>query len=107
MGVIAICGIGATGVLSGIGRPWFVAHDDFEHPTLAPVLARISRRFIDCWLQRFTRLENLADPEHERAVRYLEWLGFRFDWHKLVRGPFGHPLVRFWQQGVRQSEENI
>lgn len=96
--VIAICGVGERGVLSGIGVPWFLAHDDFEHPAIAPVLARVSRRFIECWLRRFTRLENVADPEHDRAMRYLAWLGFSFDRQHLIRGPFGHPLVRFWRQ---------
>ena len=77
--------------------PWLLAHADFERRETAICMGRLSRRFIEHWLTVFGRLENYADPEHEKSLQYLRWLGFNFDWEQPVRGPLGHELVRFWR----------
>lgn len=96
--VAALFGLCPQGLLCSAAAPWLLAHDDFDRPEAALALGRISRRFIDHWHAVFGRLENLADPEHVKAIRYLEWLGFSFAWEAPLRGPFGHELIPFWRQ---------
>lgn len=95
--IVALFGVCSLGALTGTAAPWLLAHTDFERPETAVCMGRISRRFITHWLSVFGRLENYADPEHEKALVYLRWLGFNFDWDHPARGPLGHELIRFWR----------
>ena len=98
--VVAVCGVCTftKGLLSSpTGAPWLLACDEFESPDTAKSMARISRVFIDHWHKVYGRLENVADPLHGRSLRYLQWLGFTFDWDVPLYGPHGDRLVRFWR----------
>ena len=95
--IVAMLGVCSSGVLTGTGAPWLLAHADFERRETAVCMGRISRRFINQWLTVFDRLENYADPEHEKSLGYLQWLGFNFDWDHPARGPLGHKIIRFWR----------
>ena len=101
--VIALLGVGHSGLLSTTGSPWLVGHPDMEHPPCSLPLARGCRRFVEHWLTVFNRLENLADPNHTESMRFLEWLGMTVDHANSVRGPLGHPLVRFYREAVHPT----
>ena len=92
--IIALFGV-AKDPAAGDGLVWLIAHDEVERPELAVPLARASRRFVDCWLQEFKCLRNVADPDNAPALRWLEWLGFAVDRGNPARGPLGHELYRF------------
>ena len=96
--IVALLGVASEKVEEGLlGIPWLVAHRDFERPETAVPMLRISKRFIDGWREEFGKLGNVLDPEHEKAVRYVEWLGFRFEWDRPLAGPCGDRIVFFWR----------
>lgn len=94
--VSALLGVAGCGALLHTGIPWLVAHPDFETPAVAVPMARIMRRFLDHWLTVFSRLENVADPDHANALRVLRWCGFSMR-EAETHGPLGHKLVCFWK----------
>lgn len=93
---IAIFGLAISRV-PYVGSPWLVANDAFENKAYALSLARKSKIFIDRWSKEIGRLENFVDPEHYKSIRYLEWLGFNFDYSVAKYGPYGHRLLKFWR----------
>ena len=95
--IAAVCGVASPGALADVGAPWLLAHDDFERADTATAAARASLRLVECWAKEYGRLQNVADPQHTKALRFLDFLGFHFDWGQPVTGPFGHQLVRFWR----------
>ncbi len=95
--------LGAGGGWGGIGIPWLLAHQDFEHPAAAVPMARLVRRRMDRWVNVYGRLENYADPEHAAALRLLTWMGFRLMPSK-IKGAFGDELVYFWRAGCAPAE---
>ena len=96
--IVALLGVGSMeGDCEKTGLPWLMGHDDFERKETAVSMLRISKRFVECWATEFRRLCNLADPEHAKSMRYLEWLGFVIEWDKPLFGPFGDRLVYFWR----------
>lgn len=94
--VVSLFGVGERGLLLRTGIPWLVAHPDFEHPGIAVPMARIIRRFLDHWQTMFFRLENYADPDHEKALHVLRRFGFSMR-EAAVTGPLGHRLIHFWR----------
>lgn len=79
--------------------PWLLAHDDFEDKRVAVPMARLVRQQMDRWVNEFSRLENLADPEHAEALRLLRWMGFTIE-QRAVKGPKGHDLLHFWRNSA-------
>ncbi len=92
--VAALFGVSRLGLLDDTGIPWLVAHADFERPAVAVPMARIMRRFLGHWRRVFARLENYADPKHEKALRLLAWAGFSMRVAPAA-GPLGHTLIHF------------
>lgn len=79
------------------GAPWLLAHPDFEREAVAMNIARLGRVCIAMWLAKFERLENVCDPDNAKGLKFLEWLGFKFDFERPVYGPLGHKLLKFWR----------
>ncbi len=95
--ITGLLGVASRDLLGSVGLPWFVAHPEFEDPRVMVGAARLVRSFIEQWLTVFSTLENLTDPDHKQALRFLVWLGFNLD-AVPVTGPLGHPLIRFWRK---------
>lgn len=95
--IISLFGVCPADYLNCTGTPWLLAHPDFERQELAVPLARVGRRFITHWLKYFEILENICDPENTKAMDFLTWLGFKFDFEQPLRGPMGHTLLKFWR----------
>lgn len=90
-----VCVFGvATGTLLGdrAGQPWFVATDKiYQHQR---AFLRRNRSMVQSWLEMFPRLENYVDARNEKAIQWLEWLGFKLDPPKPY-GVLGRPFRRF------------
>ena len=95
--IIALFGVCPADCFKSKGIPWLLAHPDFERQELAVPIARVGQRFTRHWLNYFEILENVCDPKNTKAMNFLSWLGFKFDFEQPLRGPLGHPLLRFWR----------
>lgn len=86
--------------LSDTGAPWMLATDLWDDALaggLNLTFARRCRRYLADMGRGFTRLENHVHAANHRAIRWLGWLGFRFD----PPAPFGvrgEMFLRFWME---------
>lgn len=61
-------------ILSGVARPWMMGTPVIEDHAMR--FLRVSRRIADLWSQSFPYLENWVHADNEKAIRWLQWLGF-------------------------------
>lgn len=95
---VAFRGNGRLICLTGVTQP--TALGDVYHPWLLGTelmlrvpkeLLKCSRTILDRWIAQFGHLENYVDARHERAIRWLAWLGADFTFiekHGALRRPF-------------------
>lgn len=96
--IVALLGVGsALHNFTVVGIPWLVAHEDFARRETAAVMGRICRRFCDCWFRAFGRLMNVADPDNEASMRFLQRMGFSVMRNSRYTGPGGDSLAVFWR----------
>jgi hypothetical protein len=90
---LALWGVGPVSLIDGKGCPWLLASDAFD--ALPPrLVAGMSRKLLVDIVALYPRLENRVDARHEKALRWLAWLGFELapaaPW-----GVEGRPFHRF------------
>ena len=75
----AVYGVFAPTVLSDEGNPWLVATNAVHLPAVRRAfIAGTTQEF--AWLSDgFRRLWNLVHADNAVAIRWLRWMGFRFD----------------------------
>jgi len=90
-----VCMFGVTplDILGGIGSPWLLGTEEVKRYGLT--FLRFNKKYIPVMLELFPRLVNYVDVRNEISVRWLKWLGFRFDAAPVPYGPFGMPFYRF------------
>lgn len=90
-----ICGwgVGNRTLLGGIGIPWCLTTARVE--LYRRPFAVLSKAWVEAMRLRYDRLENWVDPRHERAVRWLGWLGFAIG-PALDHPAFRSPMRPFW-----------
>lgn len=88
---VCMFGVAPQSVLSGIGRPWMLAATGLEAAQV-PFL-RASRPVVRAMRASYPRLINLVDARNAVAMRWLRWLGFRFDIGSQWVG--GHEFIGF------------
>lgn len=88
----AIWGINRKSIFSDIGVPWLLATDAIEKP-VRRVLAE-SVRYFKAFEELYEYQENWVLTEHEKAVKWLRWLGFEME-EPAPFGPFGVSCIRF------------
>lgn len=71
-------------VLAGVGAPWLLGTDAVERHQVA--FLRYSLEWRSQLLGRYAVLRNFVHVRNTVAVRWLEWLGFRFGEPIAVRG---------------------
>jgi len=70
---LAMFGVSAVNLLSGIGSPWFLGREEvFCYPRDLLVYGRL---VIERWLEIFDRLENVISVDNDRAIRLLKKWG--------------------------------
>lgn len=72
--VVCAMGITKDSALSSVARPWLI-------PTAAisqykKTLVPFSKRWVQSMVKKHGTLENTGSATHERAIRWLKWLGF-------------------------------
>lgn len=89
---LIVCAMGVTveSKLSDTARPWLIPHTRLTKYKKAFLPA--SRRWIEHLLTKYKILENTGSAEHERAVRWLHWLGFTTSPVEEVNG---HKIVSY------------
>jgi hypothetical protein len=93
---VCMFGVSPIDILCGIGSPWLLGTE--EIPRHATTFMRLNRQYIPKMLRLFPRLVNVVDARHERAIRWLKWLGFQFDPAPIAVGVFDLPFYRFWME---------
>lgn len=92
---IPVCMFGVTPVdiLGGIGSPWLLGTNDVRR--YAFTFLRLNRQYIPKMLSLFPLLVNYVDARHEVAIKWLKWLGFKFDPEPVPYGIWDFPFYRF------------
>lgn len=92
---------GQVGCMLGISRVNDLAEDVQPWLISTPLIydyqkefVRLSRRIIKEWLVRYPLMVNYVDVRHEKAIRWLRWLGAQFD-PPAPHGPYRRPFHKF------------
>jgi GNAT superfamily N-acetyltransferase len=81
----------------GFGVPWMLCtklRDQVPPRAMAVAALRVVRD----WQARFTMLMNCVHAPNERAIRFVEWLGFHVQ--RQPAGPGGQFFEFFWRRDV-------
>lgn len=84
--IVCMFGVTPSCVLSGTGRPWMVGTDLVHRH--AAVFLRRCKGMVAEMLDLFPHLENYVDIRNTAAIKWLGWLGFKFE------GPFEYGIQR-------------
>ena len=96
-GVAAITGVRRKSALSTNAWIWMMGCDDVERFWLDT--ARLSALVVHYLSLPYQRVENFVDADNRVTIRWLKWLGFRFE-EAPRRSAFGFPIYRFWRDTV-------
>lgn len=88
---VAMFGVAAHDMLSGIGAPWLLGTDDLKRG--ARQFLRWGPGFLKAMQADFPRLENMVSADNAPAIRLLVALGFALDDNVVYVG--GVPFRRF------------
>ncbi len=90
-----VCMFGVTpmDILAGVGSPWLLGTEELQK--YAVTFLKLNRQYLAKMLDLFPHLVNYVDARHTRAIRWLKWLGFRFDPEPVPYGIWKMPFYRF------------
>lgn len=80
----AMFGVMTTDFLYGEGAPWLLMTDVAAGNRKA--LVRLGQRYVRAMFQHYTLLHNRVHADHEKAIRWLAWLGFVIGPVDVIRG---------------------
>lgn len=93
-GLVCVYGVAPVNVFEGIGCPWMLGTKLLDGKHKRSVLL-IGRECLDGMRALFpVRLENFTDVRNHKSIRWLKWLGFRFD-EPVPYGVSGMPFYPF------------
>lgn len=72
--VAALFGLSCCNPLTGFASPWLLSSTLVEKHRFA--FLRACRPTVKHWLKTWPTLANCIDGQYEKAVRWVEWLGF-------------------------------
>ena len=90
---VCMFGVCPIDILGGVGSPWLLGTDEISRH--AKTFLKLNRLYVPKMLELFPRLVNYVDARHETAIRWLKWLGFRFEENPVAYGPFKLPFFGF------------
>ena len=98
--LVCLLGVSQPTALGDVYHPWLLGTELMLQ--LRKDLLSFSKSILDQWVRRYGHLENYVDARHERAIRWLGWLGAEFtliERYGALRRPFykfefGGPNVR-------------
>jgi hypothetical protein len=89
---VCMFGVSPNPVLQGVGMPWMIGTTLLERHAMT--FLRRCRPYLEEMSESFVLLQNYVDARNVSAIRWLKWLGFKFD-SPQPTGPFGLPFHRF------------
>lgn len=92
---VCMFGVAPISVLGGLGAPWMVGTETLEK--MEKGFLRGSRNVVKAMLMTYPGLMNVIDVENVRAIKWLHWLGFRFDEDVYMVGKYP---VKIFRAGV-------
>ncbi|MGA2937286.1 MAG: hypothetical protein ABSF52_09340 [Syntrophobacteraceae bacterium] len=90
---VCMWGVTPLDILGGIGSPWLLGTDQVQKYGFT--FLRECKRRLPAMLELFPVLANYVDARHGRAIRWLKWLGFKFDPEPAPYGIWNMPFFRF------------
>lgn len=94
--IVAMAGIGVWSPLALFGTPWMLGARSL--PAHGRSFLRASAEYFKRQREKYIVLQNYVDARHERAVRWIGWLGFEIS-DPAPLGPDGLPFHRFrWEK---------
>lgn len=91
--LIAIYGVVRQTALSRTGNPWMAATSALEEPYFRRIFIERTHREIEWMAQGFDHFWNLVSIDNKIAIRWLKWIGFKFDDEPV--DVFGHQFKKF------------
>ena len=90
----AVCVVGVSPVCAayGLGSPWMVGTTALDRH--ARKFARVSRPVVEEMNRVYPHLANFVDNRNDKAIRWLEWMGFKF-YPPRPHGVLGLPFMLF------------
>ncbi len=90
-----VCMFGVTpiDILLGIGSPWLLGTDKVRDCPIT--FLKSCKKYVIGMLELFPHLQNYVDARHEVAIRWLKWLGFKFDPEPIPYGVWNMPFFKF------------
>lgn len=74
---VCMFGVAPVSILNGEGAPWMLGTEQLEQAQVA--FLRACRGVVADMERTYPRLMNVVDARNTVAIRWLRWLGFRFD----------------------------
>jgi len=94
-GPVGLFGVVPQGILGG-GAPWFVGTEGLSRHKKEFLVT--SKHLAKEFLAEYHYLENYVDERNAASIRWLGWLGFKFD-EARPYGALGLKFHRFWMGG--------
>lgn len=92
--LVALFGLQPHPVLPGAGIPWMLCTRHLEAVPRRR-MAAVSVSVVHQWRQQCRLLQNMVHRRNERAMRFVQWLGFTID--RRPFGPGGEFFVFTWE----------
>lgn len=97
---VVMFGVTPIDILGGIGSPWLLGTDEARRHAFT--FLRLNKQYLPKMLSLFPVLANYVDARHDVAIRWLKWLGFRFDPEPVPYGIWGLPFLRFQMEKAEE-----
>jgi len=102
---VCMFGVTPVDILGGVGSPWLLGTNEVER--YAITFLRLNKGYVAKMLELFPHLQNYVDVRNGMSIRWLKWLGFRFDPEPVPYGIWGLPFYRFHMQKQNVSGGKI
>jgi hypothetical protein len=93
---VCMFGVSPIDILGGVGSPWLLGTDEIKKH--AKTFLKLNKLYVPKMLELFPILTNYVDARHETAIRWLKWLGFKFEPKPVEYGMWGMDFYRFYME---------
>jgi hypothetical protein len=90
---VCMFGVSPIDILGGIGSPWLLGTDEIERCAVS--FLRLNKRYVAQMLDLFPHLVNFVDARNKLSIKWLKWLGFRFDPEPVPYGIWDMDFYKF------------
>lgn len=94
--VVAIYGMIRQTILGGTGNPWMIATNEIYKTNVRRAFLQNTKRELAWLAGDLNYLWNLVHSKNVIAIRWLKWIGFKFDGSGFVSGE--HEFLKFYME---------